>query len=416
LIPAFAMIFLRFMSESYAYAALREMANMSSFYFPTSRREHAAWCATFREVFTKLHPATAEYLDDRGVLDVDGLVPFFADFGLGVLSLPTVYRMMDLYSLEGYKVLFRFATAICLVFKHVAAEKLLTISNATEWWQYLKEWSHSSAFDLESIVRKAYGFHGHGFRKQFRFPRRVILQRILRVQEERIRQDELLDDDGHYQEPLANPLGLLQPVTKPLEEPVQAILPKSVEARQHLAQWLPLSLRLTDLELIYSTNYHGRTLERFYDHVKNHKHTIMLVEVLHDSSVVGMYASQTWRPSTRVYGDGGCFLFRLQPDAKCWKWQPKQEEKNLLEDWDQESETNAVALLEQFMVSTRGYISMGGNLDGTCGLRLNEDLTKAESSTAAGFGNDPLYKQSSVFDVGQVEVYGFRRQIDGGRV
>lgn len=416
LIPVFASIFLKCMSESYAYTSLREMSNMSSFYFPTSRREHTAWCATFREVFMKLHPATAEYLDDRGVLDVDGMAPLFADFGVSVLKFETVQRMMDIYSLEGYKVLFRFTTALFVVFKHVAAEKLLTISKADEWWNYFKEWSHSKAFDLESIVRKAYGFHGQGFRKQLRYPRRVILQRILRVQEERIRQDELLDDDGHYQEPKANPLGLLQPELKALEEPIKAILPESVDARQHLAQWLPLSLRLTDLELIYSTNHHGRTLERFYDHVKNHKHTITLVEVLHDASVVGMYASQAWRQSTRVYGDGGCFLFRLRPDAACWKWHPKQEEKHSLEDWAEEKENNAVALLEQFMVSTRSYISMGGNLDGTCGLRLNEDLTKAESSTAAGFENDPLFKNSSVFDVGLVEVYGLRRQIDGGKI
>jgi TBC1 domain family member 24 len=416
LIPTFATIFLKSMSESYAYTALREMSNLGSFYFPTSRREHAAWSATFREVITILHPSTAEYLDDRGVLDVDGLAPFFADFGIRVLQFTAVQRMMDLYSLEGYKVLFRFSIAIFALFKHVAAEQILTISNTDEWWKYLKEWAHSKAFDLESIVRKAYGFHGHGFRKQLRFPRRIILQRILRVQEERIRRNELLDDDGHYQEPKANPLGLLQPATKPLEEPVKAILPESVEARQHLAQWLPLSLRLTDLELIYSTNHDGRTLERFYEHVKNHRYTITLVEVLHDSSIVGMYASQTWRPSTRVYGDGGCFLFRLYPDAACWKWQPKQEEKQLLEDWEHGTENNTVALLEQFMVSTRSYISMGGNVDGTCGLRLNEDLTKAESSTAAGFGNDPLYGHSSVFDVGLVEVYGLRRQIDGGIV
>ena len=128
-----------------------------------------------------------------------------------------------------------------------------------------------------------------------------------------------------------------------------------------------------------------------------------------------MYASQVWRRSTRVYGDGGCFLFRLTPDARCWKWQPRSD-GTLLDQVDLEEEKTA--LLEQFMVGTAKYISMGGNPDGSCGLRLNEDLTRGESAPAVGFENEPLHGQgrSSVFDVGVVEVYGLARQIDGRRV
>jgi hypothetical protein len=78
---------------------------------------------------------------------------------------------------------------------------------------------------------------------------------------------------------------------------------------------------------------------------------------------------------------------------------------------------NRIALLEQFMVGTRTYISMGGNQDGSAGLRLNEDLTIGESSPAAGFENEPLHGagvgNGGIFDVGLVEVYGLVRQIDG---
>lgn len=273
------------------------------------------------------------------------------------------------------------------------------------------------------------------------------------MEEDRIRQDDNFNDDGMYQEPPARPLGLVTPQPLPCDaygnpgEAVVATLAQSVHVRQLIAQWLPLSLRLTNLDLLYSTSYHGRTLERFYEHVKHARHTILFCEVLSTSpqhhvttgngsspaiakpTVIGMYASQVWRISSQVYGDGGCFLFRVEPNAVCWKWQPSRtvamssgshHQTSILDHVEVECEdnktNNEAALLEQFMVGTREYISMGGNPDGTCGLRINEDLTKGESSTASGFNNEPLHgvgQSSSLFEIGLVEVYGLVRQIDG---
>lgn len=119
--------------------------------------------------------------------------------------------------------------------------------------------------------------------------------------------------------------------------------------------------------------------------------------------------------------DGGCFLFRLVPNAVCWKWKPLRQPggvDNVLDHFEEDSSGNRSVLLEQFMVGTATYISMGGNPDGSCGLRLNEDLTKGESSSAVGFENEPLHglDQGSLFEVGLVEVYGLVRQIDGRKV
>jgi hypothetical protein len=210
-----------------------------------------------------------------------------------------------------------------------------------------------------------------------------------------------------------------------------------------IAQWLPLTLRLTNMQVLYSTNAHGRSLDMLYQRVKHARHSLLLCEVFpsHVSSdnvssksqasgsssnqnncesaadsspservVVGMYASHAWRASTQVYGDGECFLFRLQPNPKCFKWTPRA--------LPEHHSDNQTALLEQFMVGTRSFISMGGNPDGSSGLRLNEDLTVGESSPAVGFDNEPLHgeNQGSVFSVGLVEVYGFVRHIDGKSV
>jgi TBC1 domain family member 24 len=448
-VPILASILLTSMSESYAFTAMREMGHAVTYYFPSSRIEHAASCFAFGDILRKLHPQTASYLDDRGVLDVEGLAPIFQDFFVDVIRFEHVQRIMDIYTLEGSKVLYRFGVALLVLYKVESAEQLITISNADEWWHTMKLWSHSARFNFELVVRKAYGVHGR-LRRQMRFPRRSIIQRIVQMEEDRIRQNDNFNDDGMYQEPLARPLGLVHPQPLPCDvygnpgEAVEATLAQSVHVRQLIAQWLPLSLRLTNLDLLYSTSYHGRTLERFYEHVKHARHTFMFCEVLTASqqhltpngtslgtkpTIIGMYASQVWRISSQVYGDGGCFLFRIEPNAVCWKWQPSRttpvysgshDQTSILDhvevECDDSKTNNEAALLEQFMVGTREYISMGGNPDGTCGLRINEDLTKGESSTARGFNNEPLHgadQSSSLFEIGLVEVYGLVRQIDG---
>jgi hypothetical protein len=432
MIPTLVQLLLTNMSESYCFCAVREMTHHASWYFPTSARERVAWCRAFGHVMKKLHAATAAYLEDRCVLDDDNLTPLFQDMFVGILPVQYVLRIVDIYTLEGFKALFRFGVALLVLYKMDSAEQLATISNAKEWWTGMREWAHSKRFYFELVVRKAYGLHGRGIRRGLRFPRRQILQRIIRMEEER----QQVDDD-QYEAP-ALPVGLVVPtdttILLPGEELILPVLAQSTKVRQYIAEWLPISLRMTNLELLYSTNYHGRSLEMFYHCVANAKHTVLVCETYPETitghaaaastpTIIGMYASQVWQVSPRVYGDGGCFLFRLDPDARCWKWKPKPPEgtsathANALDGVDLEgddTDTNETALLEQFMVGTRTYISMGGNADGSAGFRLNDDLTKGESSTAAGFENEPLHAGGgSVFEVGLVEVYGLVRQMDG---
>ena len=250
---------------------------------------------------------------------------------------------------------------------------------------------------MEVLVKKAYGYHGSRQRKRVRFPRRHILARIIKLEEDRAMQDG--DFDPAKMAP-PRPLGLVQGQ--------EGILAKSTAVRVNLASWLPMSLRLTKLDLVYSTNLHGRTLERFYSHVGKHRHTITLCQVLETNATIGMFASQAWHVSSHVYGDGECFLFRAQPDPVGYHWKPTP---GVIEDDD---ETEQTALLTQFMVGRENFISMGGNPDGSSGLRLNEDLTKGESAAAEGFGNEPLAKGvGRMFEVGLVEVYRLVRQVDG---
>ena len=232
-----------------------------------------------------------------------------------------------------------------------------------------------------------------------RYPRRHVLQRAFKHHEKWAHGKIPI----YFDQTLQKPIGFL--TDKPI------ILAKPASVRSNLAEWLPTYLKSTKLDLIYSTELHGRSLSSFYDKCRRSKYTIMLVEAItdHASTTIGMFASHTWHVNPNCYGDGECFLFRAHPDPKCFNWTP---------DFSCDSDDiKKVAVREQFMVAQSNFIAMGASSDGTNGLRLDEDLTKGESYPALGFDNEPLVGKSwKKFDVGVVEVYRLVREVDGKAV
>ena len=184
------------------------------------------------------------------------------------------------------------------------------------------------------------------------------------------------------------------------------ILAKPATVRSNLAKWLPPSLKLTKLDLIYSSEVHGRSLAALYNECQRSKHTITLVEAINGSttSTIGMFASHAWSTQPSSYGDGECFLFSSHP--KCFNWTP--DFSGNMDDMENQ------AVREQFMVARSDFIAMGANKDGANGLRLDQDLICGESQSALGFDNEPLSgNDHTTFDVGIVEVYRLIREVDG---
>jgi hypothetical protein len=471
LLPTLAAILLGFMSESYVFYACREMYRHSTWFFPISRSEHVATQRAFLDVLERLHPSTCLTMKEQDATDAFTKA-VFQDFFSSIFPEWMVYRLMDMYSLEGSKVLFRFGVALAVLYgKEYKEHYMYASTESNKYWLGLMDYCHGGedgGLNFEVLVKKAYGVHGKGVRQRFRFPRRPILARIIEMEEEAYRKKQLnmvqsgtsndssiqgtdVDGPADYYLRHIEPLGITTPPPPddPRSEQVIPRLAAPTLVRTKLAEWLPLSLRFTNLDLVYSTSHHGRTLESLYRHVAKSKHTILILEPFDDRHnkckvLIGMYASQTWHPSRRVYGDGRCFLFRVvmdadsekeehigfdeeklekndHPDSNCWKWHPP----DILDfgsggsdDPDVDSSHNSYAstqaAMETFQVSTKDFLSMGGNDKGGAGLRLNEDLTKGESSSAAGFDNDPLLPGGGgMFEVGLVEVYQLVRQIDG---
>lgn len=185
----------------------------------------------------------------------------------------------------------------------------------------------------------------------------------------------------------------------------QIILAKPTAIRSYLAKWLPTVLKTTKLDLIYSTEVHGRSFAAFYKECRKTKHTITLVEAISGSksAIIGMFASHAWVVNGSTFGDGECFLFRADPEPKCYSWLP-----------DFSEDTEHQAIREQFMVARNDFIAMGANDEGTNALRLDNDLNSGESYSTLAFQNEPLLGIGRErFEIGVMEVYRLMREVDG---
>ena len=167
LVPGLAAILLTHMPEAHAYVTLREMVCDHSQFLPPSKVDHYSYCRAFAQLLKRLHPETARQMEDTGALTPRGLDPIFRRFFVTLLRHDHVLRIMDIYTIEGAKVLFRFGVALIAMHKSElkAAAAKGRGADAQTFWTTLRDYAHSRRFDFNALVKKAYGSVGSKWRR-----------------------------------------------------------------------------------------------------------------------------------------------------------------------------------------------------------------------------------------------------------
>ncbi|RKP16856.1 TLD-domain-containing protein, partial [Rozella allomycis CSF55] len=107
-------------------------------------------------------------------------------------------------------------------------------------------------------------------------------------------------------------------------------------------------------------------------------------------SIFGCFGTDTWHPQSKHYGNGQCFLWKL------------------------DCESNEVIIYkstgenEYFQFSEPHFISMGCS-DGNFGLYIDEQLLKGSSSKVTTFDNEILTTQKD-FEIEGLEMWTFTNQ------
>eukprot|EP01098_Paradermamoeba_levis_P003206 TRINITY_DN1492_c0_g1_i2.p1 TRINITY_DN1492_c0_g1~~TRINITY_DN1492_c0_g1_i2.p1 ORF type:complete len:306 (+),score=108.52 TRINITY_DN1492_c0_g1_i2:209-1126(+) len=138
---------------------------------------------------------------------------------------------------------------------------------------------------------------------------------------------------------------------------------------------LPPGSRLKDPFLLYSTQRDGYSSFTLIQKSKNHSPSILIVRSK-TNQVFGAYVTEGWKEEGKGYfGDRGCFLFTLLPQAKKFTW--------------------TEGLSDFFMLYQQKALIVGGGKG--YGLWLDGELEKGSSETCDTFLNPPLHSGSISF-------------------
>ncbi len=392
-IPDIATLLLTHMPASYTYATICEMINDTSQFIPVSQKEYYSWCKTYEFYVQKQSSAHFKVMERCGALKPEGLDPIFKRYFTSILKRDDVLHLMDIFLVEGCKAYFRMALSLIKLISKKEL-KILTLTDSESWWNEIRKKTFHPEFTLAKHLDKMYPKAGKIAKL---YPNRRMLRRALKYHETWAVENMPI----YVDETPPKPLGYILSDDKPVR------LAKPTIVRSNLAKWLPVSLKTTKLDLIYSTDIHGRSLASFYNQCNRYKNTIVLIEAIvgNVTATIGMFASHAWNVNPASYGDGECFLFRVDPDPKCFNWTP---------DFSGIDDFESQAIREQYMVAKSDFLAMGANAEGTNGIRLDQDLINGESYSALGFDNEPLPgNDHSKFDIGVVEAYRLIREVDG---
>lgn len=146
---------------------------------------------------------------------------------------------------------------------------------------------------------------------------------------------------------------------------------------------LPPYLACNEMELAYSTRYHGCNSLSFYSKLADKGPTILVVQDTRDN-IFGAFCSTSWRNTASIYGNGRSFVFTLRPQMRVFSWS---------------------GLESSFMYSRKDAIFIGGGKQGIA-LCLQLDEMRGFTKRCETFDSPPLADREN-FECEICEVWSF---------
>ncbi|XP_052397897.1 TBC1 domain family member 24-like [Carassius gibelio] len=380
---------------------------------------------TFGDLVHKYCPA-AHKLMVATATDVLEVYSDWQRWVLGDLPFSFAARVMDVYLVEGYKVLYRVALAIL---KFYRKQRSAATSSALT-----KQDSAAIRSDIQAFVQNI----GKSVTPD------KLLEKAFSIRLFSRKEITLLQ--------LANEKSLQQKgiTVKQKRQNVQLAVnadnfsSEIVSAKEirDIWSWIPERFALCQPQLLFTTSTHGCSLNRFYSHCEGYEPTLMLIRTT-DGEVCGAFLSTDWEERKRggnkssFFGTGECFVFRMKPEMERYEWvvikhpelvntaQSADDEQNCANNNDDaaqslEEPTADASQLSPFLStrhfnlnSTNTSMFMAGNADSIIigggegnALYIDSELNHGRTERCLTFDNPPLCAES--FQVALLEVWGFR--------
>ncbi|XP_007891797.2 TBC1 domain family member 24 isoform X2 [Callorhinchus milii] len=331
-------------------------------------------------------------------------------------DLPFEYaaRVLDIFFVEGYKVLYRVALAILKFFRKIRmGQPELSHNVQADIRSFVQ--SIATHIPVEKLLEKAFSIRLLS-RKEIRLLQganeKALQQKGITVKQKR-QNVHLAIDAENFKSDIV-----------------------SAKEMREIWSWIPERFALCQPILLFTTSEHGCSLARFYSHCEGNEPTIILIKTT-EREVCGTYLSTDWKERRRgtnqlsYFGTGECFVFRLQPEMERYEWviikHPELESSSRVPDIESTQEPGFLTSSEDpsdrlspflatrhfnlssksasmFMAGNHESIIIGGG--GGHALYIDGDLNHGRTARCSTFDNLPLC--SETFKIAVLEVWGFQ--------
>ncbi|TSO57261.1 TBC1 domain family member 24 [Bagarius yarrelli] len=391
---------------------------------------HRASCMTFGDLARKHCPAAHQHIVSLASEQKEDVAEVYSDWQrwvFGDLPFSHVSRVMDVFLVEGFKVLYRVALALLKLYRKQKPDKRLSKKDSNGVRGDLREFvkSIASSVSPDKLMEKAFAIRLFS-RKEINLLQlaneKALQQKGITVQQKRCNVDLTVSLDSFCSDII------------------------SVKEISEVWSWIPERFALCQPQLLFSTATHGCSLNRFYSHSEGHEPTLLLIKTT-KGEVCGAFLSTDWEERKRggnalsFFGTGECFVFKMKPEIERYEWviikHPELASSASDREADAEapaSEENMHALhvdalpnskndsthLSPFLAARHFHLNarntsmfMAGNFDSVIigggdgnALYLDSELNHGRTGPCSTFDNPPLCSEN--FQIAVLEVWGFQ--------
>ncbi|KAL1272942.1 hypothetical protein QQF64_028804 [Cirrhinus molitorella] len=337
------------------------------------------------------------------------LFEFYSDWIMWIFAdLPFTYaiRVLDVYLMEGYKVLYRVALALLSLYKVSVSSR---VAHVDDFRHDMKNFVQNVGrhTTIDALLQRAFSIQ---------LPTRKELTYLFNANK-----DALIHKDIH------NKSSYQAMDFRAFSSSVVT----ETEMRVVWA-WIPERFALFSPVQLFSTNVDGRSLSSFYSKVEGHDPTVLLLKTA-DEEICGAFLSSDWAQKNcdekgfKFFGTGECFVFTLRPgmeryqrtvlqisgmSGKCDSSHQKESlsiDSLISTDMDRTTGGSPLCTVStfKFMAGDDETLFIGG--DGGHALHLQADLTAGCSERCDTFESPTLCR--GCFKIQSLEVWGIQHSL-----
>ncbi|XP_041575867.1 TBC1 domain family member 24-like [Taeniopygia guttata] len=306
LLPALAALLLHYSEdEAQCFESLSRLIASNAphaAYIDQSFLAHQASCMTFGDLASKHCPAAHKLIAGAA----DNVLEVYSEWLSWLFpGLPFGYavRVLDVFLLEGQKVLYRIALALLKQFRLSAAPAGLQGSDVkAELQAFVRNIAeHVSA---DKLLERAFGIRLFSRKEIWLLHmanRKALVERGITVVQRRPSFHLAVD--------------------------MQKFSSSTVTAQEMrlVWSWIPERFSLFPPLLLFSTSQDGCSLQRFYTCCEGYEPTVLLIKTT-EGEVCGAFLSSDWAERKKsggtsgFFGTGECFVFTVRPEAERYEW------------------------------------------------------------------------------------------------